>query len=400
MGGLGSRGGRGASVPAPLQPAGRGAALLALVVGGAVVLAGCLPSSQRRIDRSVSAADSASAAIAAAAPVDTLAAVWEASPAAPLDLPTSLGWLGDRLAVVETQGGAARLFSAGGAEVGRVDLGGDFPYLAGTVGDTVVVLARGADALRWAVAGRGVVRSVPTPPGTSAALVTDSVVAVRTGGGAGEAAGAVEVLGRGGAVVARHPVAGPPWRSVGFLRAWDGRLVALSGYRPVVDVLRPAAPPGAPLDTLALRGFASPQLPRSAQYARGDVDEPPLLTSSAAPLGERLFVLNLRSDHVRIDVYDRLGQLERVLVGPERSEEVYPLDLAVRERDGPRAGGPQAGGAVEVAVLLARPPGLLQAPASRVVLYQWTPRPEPAASGPEGGGAAGAPTPPGSGRGR
>ena len=344
-------------------------AAAALVVGGAVLVAGCLPSSQRRIDRSVSAADSASAALAAAAPVDTFAVAWEASPATPLDLPSSLGWLGDGLAVVETQGGAARLFDAGGAEAGRIDLGGDFPYLAGTVGDTVVVLARGADALRWAVAGRGVVRSLPAPPGASAALVTDSVVAVRTGGGAGEAAGAVAVLGPGGAVVAQHPVAGPPWRAVGFLRAWGGRLVALSGYRPVVDVLAPAARPGAPLDTLALSGFASPQLPRSAQYARGDVDEPPLLTSSAAAWGDRLLVLNLRGDHVRVDVYDQLGQLERVLVGPDRSEEVYPLDLAVRER----------GGAVEVAVLLARPPGLLQAPASRVVLYRWAPpRPAPA----------------------
>ena len=364
-------------VAAPPRPARRWAAppvavLVAVAAGGAVALAGCLPSSQRRIDRSVSAADSASAALAATAPVDTLGVVWGASPAAPLDLPTSLGWLGDRLAVVETQGGAARLFDEGGAEAGRVDLGGDFPYLAGTVGDTVAVLARGADALRWAVAGRGVVRTVPAPPGATAALVTDSLVAVRTGGGAGEAPGVVEVLGPGGEVAARHPVAGPPWRAVGFLRAWGGRLVALSGYRPVVDVLGPDAAPGAALDTLALAGFASPQLPRSAQYARGDVDEPPLLTSSAAPLGDRLFVLNLRSDHVRVDVYDRAGRLERVLVGPERSEAVYPLDLAVRER----------GGAVQIAVLLARPPGLLQAPESRVVLYEWAPRPQPTPSAP------------------
>ena len=371
MGGTGNWGvGAGLTTPPrPTRPRGRGV-LAALVVGGAV-LAGCLPSSQKRIDRSVSAADSASAALAVVAPVDTLAVVWEASPA--LDLPTSLGWLGDGLAVVETQGGAARVLGADGAERARIDLGGDFPYLAGTVGDTVVVLARGADALRWAVAGRGVVRTLPAPPGASVALVTDSLVAVRTGGGAGEGPGVVEVLGPGGAVVARHPVAGPPWRAVGFLRAWRGRLIALSGYRPVVDVLDPAAPPGAPLDTLALSGFASPQLPRSAQYARGDVDEPPLLTSSAAALGDRLLVLNLRADHVRVDVYDRAGRLERVLVGPGRSEEVYPLDVAVRER-----GGPQAGGAVQIAVLLARPPGLLQAPASRVVLYEWAPRPVPA----------------------
>ena len=348
-------------------PPPRPARLAAALVGGAALLAACLPSSQKRIDRSVSAADSASVALAAAAPVDTLAAVGAARPSTPLDLPTSLAWHGDGYVVVETEGGAARLFDADGAETGRLDLGGGFPYLAGTRGDTVVVVARGADALRWAVPGQGVVRTVPAPPGTSAALVTDSLVAVRTGGGAGEAAGRVEVLDGRGGVRATHPIAGPPWRAVGFLRAWEGRLVALSGYRPVVDVLDPAAPPGAALDTLALAGFASPQLARSAQFARGDVDEPPLLTSSATGLGNRLFVLNLRSDHVRVDVYDRAGRLERVLVGPDRSDEVYPLDLAVRER----------GGGVQIAVLLARPPGLLQAPASRVVLYEWAPRPEP-----------------------
>ena len=346
------------------RPPRRGGVALALV-GGAALLAACLPSSQKRIDRSMSAADSASAALAAEVPVDTLAAVAEARPSAPLDLPTSLGWYRDGFVVVETQGGAARLFAVDGAEVGRVDVGGGFPYLAGTVGDTVVVLARGADALRWAVPGRGVVRTVAAPPGASAALVTDSLVAVRTGGGAGEAAGRVEILDGRGGVRTTHEISGPPWRAVGFLRMWDGRLVALSGYRPVVDVLDPAAPPGAPLDTLALLGFSSPQLSRSAQFARGDVDEPPLLTSSAAAVGGRLFVLNLRTDHVRVDVYDRAGRLEHVLVGPERSEEVYPLDLAVRER----------GGGVQVAVLLARPPGLLQAPASRVVVYEWAPRP-------------------------
>ena len=354
----------------PARPATGRLAALALAVGGAALaasLGGCLPSSQREMDRSVSAADSASAALAASAPVDTLAVVWSATPAEPLDLPTSLGWYRGGVAVVETEGGAARLFGADGAEAGRIDLGGGYPYLAGVRGDTVVALARGADALRWAVPGRGVVRVLPVPPGASAALVTGSVVAVRTGGGAGEASGRVEVLDGRGGVRAVHPVAGPPWRAVGFLRDWGGRTVALSGYRPVVDVLDPAARPGVPLDTLALEGFASPQLARSAQFVRGDVDAPPLLTSSAAPLGDRLFVLNLRADHVRVDVYGRAGRLERVLVSPGRSEEVYPLDLAVRER----------GGAVQLAVLLARPPGLLQAPASRVVLYEWAPRPVP-----------------------
>ena len=339
-------------------------------VAALVVLAGCLPSSQRQNSRDLPAADSASVRLAATAPVDTLAAVWTArAPASdPMAIPTSLGWLGgDRLAVVETQGGSVRLFTDGGAYAGRADAGGEgaFPYLAGTRGDSVVVLARGLGRLLWVVPGRGVVREAPVPAGATAALASREVLAVRVGGAASAGAPAVAVLGEGGAVRARHPVAGPAWRASGFLRVWDGRLVALSGYRPVVDVLAPGAAPGAPLDTLALRGFASPQLVRSAQFMRGDVDEPPLLTSSADALGDRLFVLNLRGDHVRVDVYGRDGRLRRALVSPRpwSPADAVPLDLAVR----------QSGDAVELAVLLSRPPGLLQGPESRVVLYRWRP---------------------------
>lgn len=342
----------------------------------ALVWAGCLPSSQRQNSREVSAADSVSALVASRAPVDTLAVVWtaEAPASDPMPLPTSLGWLtpstsrfGDRLAVVETQEGSLRLFSEAGAYVGRTGLGGEgvFPYLAGSRGDSVVVLARGRNELLWAVPGRGVVRREPAPAGATSALATDSLLAVRLGGGATEAPAEITLLDESGRVQSRHPVTGPAWRAAGFLREWGGRPVALSGYRPVVDVLDAGAADGAPLDTLALHGFGSPQLVRSAQFMRGEVDEPPLLTSSAAALGDRLFVLNLRADHVRVDVYDRAGRLQRALVspGPWAPTDVVPLDVAVR---------PGPGGAVDLAVLLARPPGVLQGPASRVVLYRWS----------------------------
>lgn len=338
----------------------------AVLLGG--VLAGCLPSSQRQNSREVSAADSASAALAAEAPVDTLSVVWTARPPAgdPAPVATSFGWVRNGLAVVETQEGSVRLFTAEGAYAGRTDVGAEsYPYFAGVRGDSVVVLARGLDRLLWVVPGEGVVRSVPTPPGATAALATDSLLAVRLGGGAVEGDPSVVVLAEDGRARGRHPIAGPAWRASGFLREWDGRLLALSGYRPVVDVLEPGSTTGAPLDTLALRGFGSPQLVRSAQFMRGDVDEPPLLTSGAAGLGGHLLVLNLRADHVRVDVYDRGGDLQRVLLSPRpwAPADAVPVDLAVRQR----------GGAVDLAVLMARTPGLLQGPESRVVLYRWRP---------------------------
>jgi len=304
--------------------------------------------------------------LAETAPVDSLAVVWEArAPAAdPMPVPMSLLWAGDALAVIETQAGSVRRFSEAGASLDHTVLPeGSFPYAAGARGDTVVVLARGLDRLLFVVPGAGVVRELPVPQGTAAALVTPGRIAARVGGGPDERAPEVLTLDEAGRVVARSAITGPPWRAVGWLRAWGDTLVALSGYRPVIDLLPPTATPGAPLDTLALVGFASPQIPRSWQYMRGDVDEPPLLLSSAAALGDRLFVLNLRTDRVRIDVYGRDGRLRRVLQGPvTRLEADVALDLAVR---------PGPDGSVELAVLLGRPPGLMSAPASRVVLFRW-----------------------------
>ena len=351
-----------------------------LCVLACLALAGCLPSSQRELDRGISAADSASAALAAAVPTDTLAMGWTATTpeASPMRLPTTLAWLGDTLAVVETGDGSLRRFAATGAYVDATALPAEgFPYLAGVRGDTVVVLARGAGELWWAVPGEGVVRRVPAPPDARAALAAPGRLAVRVGGGPEtdepQPAPAVVELGEGGRVVSRTPLPGSAWRSVGFLRTWGDRLMALSGYRPIVDLLPDpsnavASGPGAArVDTLALVGFDSPQLVRSAQFQRGDVSEPPLLASSAAALGDRLFVLNLRDDHVRIDVYGRDGRLQRVLVSPGERIPTQPvaLDLAVRQR----------GEAVEIAVLRSRPPGLLQAPASEVALYRWRPAP-------------------------
>lgn len=345
------------------RPTGGVRRLGVLFVLGAV-LAGCLPSSQRELDRSLSATDSASVALAEAAPVDTLDVVWTAyAPEAdPMILPTSLGWTRDGVVVVETQGGSVRHFREGGAYAGRTDLGAEtFPYLAGVRGDTAVVLERGTDRLAFVLPEVGVVRAVPVPAGALNALATDTRLAVRLGGGATGDDPELVTLHEDGTEAGRVSLPGPPWRSVGFLRAWDDAVLALSGYRPVIDVVD-----GPEADTLALNGFGSPQFVRSAQFARGEVDEPPLLTSSAAPLGDRLFVINLRADHVRLDVYDRAGTLQRVLVspGPWAPIDTVPGDLAVR---------PGPGGSVELAVLMARAPGLLQSPDARVVLYRWTP---------------------------
>ena len=362
--------------PTPQMPAVSPLAVAVLV--GAVGLAGCLPGAGRGTDRALSPADSASVAFAATVPVDTLELAWTAR--APdedaMPLPTSLGWLGDgRLAVVETQVGSVRLFGADGAYRRRIDLPPEsFPYFAGATGDTVAVLARGPGTLLWLTPDSGVVHETDVNAGASEDAISAWAPSpagplwVRRGGGATDGAPQLDELAPDGQP--RRTVTLPvAWRASGYLRAWGDRVVALSGYRPVLD-LAPGPSPPAPApagarvaDTLALRGFDSPQLARSAQFMRGDVDEPPLLTSSAAALGDALYVLNLRGDHVRIDVYGRDGVLQRVLVspGPWRPLEHVAFDLAVRRH----------GGAVELAVLMQRGPGLLQPADAFLSLYRW-----------------------------
>lgn len=340
-------------------------------LAGGLLLLGCLPSSQRETSHALLPADSASVARAATVPVDSLASVWQIEPR--LDLPTGLAWLHPdagadaRLALVETQAGGVHVFAPDGRADGAwsLDERDAFPHLAGTAGDTVVVLRRGARRLDWLTA-TGPARRLDVPPDAASALVAGPLVLVRTGGGVTEQPPALLRLDpRTGAVVERHAIAGAPWRAVGALRPFGDRVLALSGYRPVADVWTPGA--GATLDTLALDGFASPLLARSAAFGRGDARQPPLLTASAAALGDRLYVLNLRDDHTRVDVYDASGRLVRVLVARREPPGWVPADLAVREApDAPT-------GTVEIAVVSARPIGLGRSAGTRLALYRWAP---------------------------
>src|SRR5690606_22953242 len=165
------------------------------------------------------------------------------------------------LIVADTRSGALHVVSSEGeyAEARRPD-GLDYPYLAGHRADTLVVLSRGTNRLGFVV-GESVVRTIPLPEERIAsALATDAALYAKRADDEGLA---LLRLTEAGGVAARYPLAGPYWRHVGFLRDWDGALLSLSGYRPVVDRLAPGA--AAP-DTLALVGFDSPQLMRSNQF--------------------------------------------------------------------------------------------------------------------------------------
>ena len=352
----------------PLPPAQtRHAGSLHIVVGLAITLglAGCFPGSGRKNDRALSPADSASIQLAITVPVDTLELAWTARAPEedPMPLPTSLGWMDDgRLAVVETQVGSIRVFTDSSYQ-SRIDLPEkSYPYFAGASGDAIAVLARGPGQLLWVVPGEGVVQEIDVEEGALNAWASSPTgpTAVRFGGGTSGDPAEIHQLDAEGAVTSTTPLPNP-WRASGFLRAWGDTTLALSGYRPVVDLVA-----NGHADTLALQGFDSPQLPRSAQFLRGDANEPPLLTSSADALGDHLYVLNLRGDHVRVDVYGRDGVLQRVLVSPRPWQllQHVALDLSARR---------QTDGTVELAVLMQRPRGLIQQADAFVALYRWRP---------------------------
>lgn len=340
---------------------------LPLVLAAALAFAGCLPSSQRERTTALLPSDSLSRLAAQGVPVDTLALAWTVAGDG-MSFPTSLVWTADaeaagHLVVADTKRGSLHVFAPEGRYEGEVqptEPALSYPYLAGGRGDTVVVLSRGERRLDWVdLRSRRIVRSVPIPfEDVSAALATaeGALWAKRTPEEGGGAASLVRLDGR---AVVSVELPGPVWRRYGFLRAWGGALVSLSGYRPVADVL----PPGGRLDTLALVGFDSPQFVRSHQFLRGEVDQPPLLTSSAFPLGDRLFVLNLRTDALRVDVYDRGGRLQRVLTCaiPEETRDHFPVDLAVRR-------GPSG---YRLAVLMQRPGSVLKNPSGQIWMLRW-----------------------------
>ena len=306
----------------------------------ALVLAGCLPSAcNREASRALLPADSLSRAIAADVTPDTLRAVWQTSGPEddPLEYPRTLHFgPGGRLFVADTKQGRVLVLDATGTVVDVIS-GDDwtYPYLAGSRGDSLFVFHPDLHRLDVVLEGR-VVRRTATP----ADLPDDALQYLAVADSAAylkvvseEADDFLARLDEEGAYAARIALPGPRWRHAGLLRPWGDSLLSLSGYRPVVDVHTP----GGPLDSLALVGFDSPMLARSRAFLLGETHEAPLLTASAAPAGNHLFVLNMRPGWLRVDVYDRTGRLQQVFTQPDPGydKQFYPTDLAARRGDAP-----------------------------------------------------------------
>lgn len=325
-----------------------------------LTLSGCLPSSCQRIDaRNITPADSLSREMAALVIPDTLTQVWhtEGFENHPLEYPRTVLFGGDeQLYVSDAQRNSLYVFTTAGSFVEEVTWEeANLPYLAGIRGDTVLVFNPEAHRIEYLAQGERI-HTVPTPTDLPKRYLqyvtaTDEALYFKTVGENFE--GYIVRLDEQGAITDRYTLPGRYWRYAGLLRPWGDSLISLSGFRPVIDVLSPRGT----LDTLALVGFDSPMLARSLAYMRGDAHDAPLLSPAAAPAGDWLFVLNMRPGWLQVDVYDRTGHLQHILVedAPAYNKEYYPIDLAVREREP---------GQFELAVILVEP-------APQITLYRW-----------------------------
>lgn len=336
------------------------------VMALALLIAGCLPSScQRDGYEALMPSDSLSRQIAQQTPIDTLQHVWSATgdSSRRLQFPRTVAFGPEgQLLVSDVERNSIFAFTATGAFVREtaIDLF-DIPYLIGTRGDTLVVLNAGSDQITL-VQGDRLVRSLPVAVGRAGkssllyGAATDSALYAKVVGE--EVDNFVARINRRGEVVTRVPLPGPSWRHAGLLRIWGDSLLSLSGFRPVVDVLPLPLTDTPRADSMALRGFDSPMLPRTRAFMTGEVSKAPLLTAAAAPVGDRLFVLNLRPGWLQIDTYDRAGQIHHRLRQAETTYEdsFYPRDLAVQRRDG----------GYDIAVTFTDPE-------PRLDVYRWTP---------------------------
>jgi hypothetical protein len=313
------------------------------VLLGVGLLTGCLPySCQPQPDQSLYPSDSLSRRVAQNTPADTLEPLWSTggTDAHPLARPRTVRFLDDgTIAVSDVERNSLFRFGADGTFV-RESADGDFrtPFLIGTRGDTLVVFNAGTNRIDFVADGRrqpdrSVSYERPAPETLVYMLATDTTLYAKVVGQQTDSF--IARLNDDGQPVARAPLEGPYWRYAGFLRAWGDTLVSLSGFRPAVDLVPRGFADGTVPDSLALVGFDSPMLERRHAFGQGEVTEAPLLTPAAAPVGDTLFVLNVRPGWVQIDAYNRRGRLQHRLI--ERHEEgspnFYPLDLDARRTE-------------------------------------------------------------------
>ena len=334
-----------------------------VLLGLLFMISGCLPfSCQPREPRALFPADSLSRQFAELSAVDTLATVWESRGGVetPLVYPRTVRFGAEgKIFVSDVETNAIFEFNPDGL-VGQIytSISYDSPYIIGVKQDTILVLNPTARRVDFTtVEGSNFHIKLPEDDaglrGLQYATTSEENMYYKVI--AEDFQGYIAKLSPDGEVIQRTLLPDPHWRYAGMIRMWGSSLISLSAYRPVVDILSP----NGSLDSLALIGFDSPMLARSRAFALGQIRQPPLLYSSAAPSGDSLFVLNLRPGWLRVDVFNREGTLAKRLVQeePDFNKNFYPIDIDVRTT---------SEGVIELAIAYLKPE-------PKLTLYTWTP---------------------------
>ncbi len=308
-----------------------------LVFAATIALSGCLPFSCTRTEsRAVSAADSLSRQIASRVLADTLQRMGTLTGFGDvaLEYPRTVLFGSDgRLYVADAERGSIFALAASASDSREItwdDL--QVPYLAGQRGDTIIVYSPSNGRFTFLV-DNAPSHSVHVPDDIPRQALQYTAV--------GEAnlylkvvtrdeQGYLARIGPGGRELSRRLLKGSQWRHAGLLRMWQGDLVSLSGFYPIVDLYPPSL--AGDYDSLALTGFDSPMLHRTRAFDAGRARGAPLVAGSAAALDSALYVLNMRPGWLRIDVYDKAGMLRHILLDgePVLQKSFYPIDIAIR----------------------------------------------------------------------
>lgn len=298
----------------------------ALLLIASAVLWGCSPFGQKSEPKELFPADSVSRAIAQSVVVETLVLNYrldageDAYFSTILLGPDTTLWLGD------LGRHAIRRFTYAGDELESID-GFSFPYLIALAGDTATVYDAGLNRV-VTVGDSPVGLDLPPVDGEQTALsrqvsVADGAVYVKDAGKPSAALYRIES--RSNELLAALP--GPSWHHHGVLRSWQGKVLSVSSYRPIVYTFDPDVG----LDSMRLQGFDSPMLARVRAYTLGSIKELPLMISGVFGSADELYVINVRPGILRLDVFDSSARLTRVLQFEEPQPTGFtPVDLVVR----------------------------------------------------------------------
>lgn len=331
-----------------------------LILVFCILLTGCLPSSCHRIEsQAISPADSLSRTIAAGILPDTLASP-DVIRQTDLEYPrTILFGKGDRIYASDTENGRIFVFDLNGAaEISFSLPNTTFPYLAGWKSDSLIVFDPETHRFHFVVDRMSVdsivVKKAP-PNSLQYVLANEDKLYLKAV--TRDTTHFLWTLDRTGNPIQESVLSGSSWEHAGFLRNFDDQLVSLNGFYPWAMIWTEDLSDGP--DTLRWRGFDSPMLRRTYAFDQGQGRGAPLITSSAAIAGDFWFVLNQRAGWLRVDVYDRSGMLQHILIeaDPGYIKNFYPIDLAAKLKPD---------GTYQLAVALVAPEPSLR-------MYLWTP---------------------------